>query len=152
MRSLRSGSSALREQARAPAAQRKAVLVSASLPKQQRPVSVRSAGNNGLGAGAPRTAHAVLAARPARSRAVKVQAFFNNIFSKPNQAEMTRKKYQARVDEINALEPKMQALTDEQLRQKTEDFKRRAQNGESLDAILVEAFAVGAGAEPQAHA
>lgn len=46
------------------------------------------------------------------------------------------------VDDINALEPKMQKLSDEELRAKTEEFKARIESGESLDSLLVEAFAV----------
>ena len=46
------------------------------------------------------------------------------------------------VTKINAHEPSIQALTDEQLQQKTLEFKERFQNGESLDALLPEAFAV----------
>lgn len=46
------------------------------------------------------------------------------------------------VNKINAHEPSIQALSDEQLKQKTADFKARHQNGESLDALLPEAFAV----------
>lgn len=52
------------------------------------------------------------------------------------------KRYQKRVQVINALEPEMQALSDEQLRGKTEEFKQRLENGESIDNILPEAFAV----------
>ncbi len=43
---------------------------------------------------------------------------------------------------INAIEPQMQALSDEQLRAKTEEFKARFQAGETLDQLLPEAFAV----------
>ncbi len=46
------------------------------------------------------------------------------------------------VSKINAYEATIQALSDEQLQQKTEEFKARHQNGESLDALLPEAFAV----------
>ncbi|WP_131668412.1 preprotein translocase subunit SecA [Psychrobacter pygoscelis] len=46
------------------------------------------------------------------------------------------------VSKINAHESSIQALSDEELKQKTADFKARHQNGESLDAILPEAFAV----------
>ena len=46
------------------------------------------------------------------------------------------------VSKINAQEAGIQALSDEQLQQKTEEFKARHQNGESLDALLPEAFAV----------
>ncbi|MBL7004743.1 MAG: preprotein translocase subunit SecA [Gammaproteobacteria bacterium] len=47
-----------------------------------------------------------------------------------------------RVKLINALEPEIQALTDEQLKQKTEEFKKRLGDGETIDSILNEAFAV----------
>ena len=46
------------------------------------------------------------------------------------------------VSKINAYEAAIQALSDEQLQQKTEEFKVRHQGGESLDALLPEAFAV----------
>ncbi len=46
------------------------------------------------------------------------------------------------VSQINALEPTIQALSDEALRQKTEDFQLAIQSGQSLDSVLVEAFAV----------
>ena len=52
------------------------------------------------------------------------------------------KKLQAKVDAIGVLESKYEALTDEQLREETEQFKRRLRGGETLDDILVEAFAV----------
>ena len=43
------------------------------------------------------------------------------------------------VDKIEALRPSMQALTDEQLRAKTDEFKKRLADGETLDDILPEA-------------
>jgi len=52
------------------------------------------------------------------------------------------KQYRRVVEQINALEPQFEALSDEQLRGKTEEFKQRVAGGESLDAILPEAFAV----------
>ncbi len=45
-------------------------------------------------------------------------------------------------DKIEALEPQMQALSDEELRAKTDEFKARYQAGEDLDSMLPEAFAV----------
>jgi len=51
------------------------------------------------------------------------------------------RKYQPRVDEINALEPELITLTDEQLRARTADFKKQLADGASLDDILVPAFA-----------
>jgi len=46
------------------------------------------------------------------------------------------------VEKINAIEPALQALSDDQLSAKTAEFKERHQKGESLDALLPEAFAV----------
>jgi preprotein translocase subunit SecA len=52
------------------------------------------------------------------------------------------KQYGQKVKEINALEPTMQALSDDALRAKTEEFKQRFTAGESLEKLLPEAFAV----------
>ena len=52
------------------------------------------------------------------------------------------KQYFQKVKEINALEPATQALTDDALRAKTEEFKQRFTAGESLEKLLPEAFAV----------
>jgi preprotein translocase subunit SecA len=65
--------------------------------------------------------------------------FFNSIFD-DNAREI--KKYQKKVQLINELEPDIKALTDDQLRAKTDEFKQRLENGESLDSLLPEAFAV----------
>lgn len=46
------------------------------------------------------------------------------------------------VDEIEEMEPKIKALSDEQLKAKTPEFKKRLEDGETLDDILPEAFAV----------
>lgn len=51
-------------------------------------------------------------------------------------------KYRERVENINNFEPDMKALSDAELRAKTETFKQRLANGETLDDILYEAFAV----------
>ncbi len=51
------------------------------------------------------------------------------------------KQYSQTVKRINAFEPALQALTDEQLRAKTDEFRQRHANGESLDDLLPEAFA-----------
>ncbi|MDP2961911.1 MAG: preprotein translocase subunit SecA [Sulfurimicrobium sp.] len=52
------------------------------------------------------------------------------------------KQYMQTVRAINALEPSLQALSDDQLRAKTDEFKQRHGKGESLDSLLPEAFAV----------
>ncbi len=58
------------------------------------------------------------------------------------QTERDLKRLQPNVVRINALEPAMRQLSDEQLRAKTEEFKKRLRDGESLDDLLVETFAV----------
>jgi preprotein translocase subunit SecA len=58
------------------------------------------------------------------------------------QNERELKKLRPIVDQVNALEPAVQQLTDEQLRAKTGEFRERQANGESLDDLLAEAFAV----------
>ena len=45
------------------------------------------------------------------------------------------------IEEINSIEVQLQSLTDEQLKERTEQFKARYQQGETLDAMLPEAFA-----------
>ena len=62
------------------------------------------------------------------------------LFGSSNERKV--KTLSARVAAINALEPRMLALSDADLRAKTEAFKARVAAGETLDAILPEAFAV----------
>ena len=52
------------------------------------------------------------------------------------------KHYRRQCDQINKLEPAMQALTDEQLKAKTLEFRERIAKGETTDDLLPEAFAV----------
>ena len=56
-------------------------------------------------------------------------------------SEHELKRIKPLVDRIESLEPEWEALTDEQLRDKTAEFKKRLADGETLDDILVEAFA-----------
>src|SRR5262245_54376343 len=58
------------------------------------------------------------------------------------QNEREIKRLRPAVAEIGVLEPQIQALTDEQLRAKTDEFRKRVAEGETLDDLLVEAFAV----------
>jgi len=55
--------------------------------------------------------------------------------------ERILKSIQPIVEAVNALEPEIQKLGDEQLLKKTEEFRRRLKEGETLDDILVEVFA-----------
>ena len=69
-----------------------------------------------------------------------IMGFLEKLFGTYSEREV--KKLQGIADKIEALEPSMQALTDEELQAKTIEFKERIQKGESLDSILPEAFAV----------
>ena len=66
-------------------------------------------------------------------------SFINKIFGNSSAREI--KRIQPLVDKIIALKPQMEALTDEQLQHKTVEFKERLANGETLDDILVDAYA-----------
>ena len=65
---------------------------------------------------------------------------FRKIFGSRN--DRIIKSLRKEVDKINALEPQMQALSDEELAAKTDEFKQRYQQGETLEQMLPEAFAV----------
>ena len=65
--------------------------------------------------------------------------FFNKLFGSHTDREL--KKIYPLVDKIEALEPKMQALSDDELRAKTAEFQERYDGGEDLDSLLPEAFA-----------
>jgi preprotein translocase subunit SecA len=69
-----------------------------------------------------------------------ISGLLKKIFGSRN--ERLIRQYFLTVARINALEPAVQALSDEQLRAKTEEFKRRHADGASLDDLLPEAFAV----------
>ena len=68
-----------------------------------------------------------------------LQSIAQRFFGSANDREV--KRLQAMVGEINALEPDIEKLTDDELRARTEDFKKRFVDGESLDDMLIEAFA-----------
>ena len=61
------------------------------------------------------------------------------VFGTPNDRKV--KSVRPLVEKINALEPEFQKLSDEGLKEKTREFQKRVQDGESLEAILPEAFA-----------
>src|SRR5208337_3194087 len=65
--------------------------------------------------------------------------FLKKIFGTKN--ERVLKGFFAVVEQINALEPSVAALDDSALAAKTDEFKRRLENGQTLDDILKEAFA-----------
>ena len=66
--------------------------------------------------------------------------FLTKLFGSRN--DRLLKQYRKTVARINAIEPEYEKLSDEALRSKTQEFKDRIAKGESLDAILPEAFAV----------
>lgn len=69
-----------------------------------------------------------------------LQSVLSRVFG--NKHERDVKKLQPLVDQINSLEPSLKNLPDEQLKAKTDEFKERLAKGETLDDLLVEAYAV----------
>ena len=69
-----------------------------------------------------------------------ISTLFKKLFGSRN--DRLVKQYAQKVHQINALEPAMQALSDDELRAKTAEFKQRFINGETLDDLMPEAFAV----------
>ena len=69
-----------------------------------------------------------------------LQSIFKKVFGSRN--ERLVKQYLQKVKAINALEPAMEKLSDLDLAGKTAEFKSRIENGEALDKLLPEAFAV----------
>ena len=65
--------------------------------------------------------------------------FIEKVFGTHSDREL--KRIMPLVDKVEALRPTMQALTDEQLRAKTQEYKDRLANGETLDDLLPEAYA-----------
>ncbi len=68
-----------------------------------------------------------------------LRGLFNKIIGNADQREIAR--LQKVIEQINALEPAFKALSNAQLRAKTDEFHRRLARGDTLDDILVEAFA-----------
>ena len=66
--------------------------------------------------------------------------FLTQIFGSRN--DRLLKQYRKTVERINALEPSLETLSDDELRGKTDAFKARVASGETLDSVLPEAFAV----------
>jgi len=69
-----------------------------------------------------------------------ISGFLKKIFGSRN--DRLLKQYTAVVQRINALEPRMQAMSDAELAAQTPAFKNRLANGETLESLLPEAFAV----------
>ena len=69
---------------------------------------------------------------------------FTNLISKfvPSKNVRELKRIQPIVEAVGALEPTIQAMSDEELRAKTAEFRQRLEKGESMEDLLVEAFAV----------
>ena len=68
-----------------------------------------------------------------------IKKVFKKVFGSRNDRMI--RKMQKVVDQINALEPELQALSDEALKGKTAAFRTRLEEGTSLDDLLPEAFA-----------
>ncbi|KAJ7519747.1 hypothetical protein O6H91_20G054300 [Diphasiastrum complanatum] len=73
--------------------------------------------------------------------AASLGGLLGGLFKGPDAGEATRQQYVSSVGLVNSFENEMKLLSDEQLRQKTAEFKQRVISGESLDSLLP-AFAV----------
>src|SRR5262245_38161718 len=69
-----------------------------------------------------------------------IQTLLAKVVGTQNEREL--KRLRPLVAQVGAFEPQIQALSDERLRGKTAEFRQRLANGETLDDLLVEAFAV----------
>ncbi len=78
-------------------------------------------------------------ARERRVFMLGISTLAKKVFGTPNDRKI--KATQPLVDKINALEPEFQALSDDGIKAKTQEFKDRLTNGETLDDLLPEAFA-----------
>ncbi|KAJ4866044.1 hypothetical protein Rs2_52437 [Raphanus sativus] len=81
-----------------------------------------------------------------RRRSTSVNAslggLLSGIFKTSDNGESTRQQYASTVASVNRLETEISSLSDSDLRGRTDALKQRAQNGESMDSLLPEAFAV----------
>lgn len=70
----------------------------------------------------------------------KIMSFIEKIFGSHSEREVKKLKFA--VDKIEELSPAMEALSDDELKAKTNEFKERLSKGETLDDLLIEAYAV----------
>ncbi|MGM0417286.1 MAG: preprotein translocase subunit SecA [Thermodesulfobacteriota bacterium] len=68
-----------------------------------------------------------------------ITSLFKSIFGTRNDREL--KRIQKVVEKVNSIEPEFENLSDEELKNKTDEFKKRYQNGEDLESLMPEAFA-----------
>ncbi len=69
-----------------------------------------------------------------------MRSFFTKLLGDPNDKEL--RNIDPFVDEINALEPEVEALSDDQIREAMSDLRHRYEEGETLDDLLIESFAL----------
>lgn len=58
-------------------------------------------------------------------------------------SERELKRHKGTLDKVLSLKPEMEKLSEDQMKEKTAEFKRRLENGETLDDLLPEAFCFG---------
>ncbi|XP_068303415.1 protein translocase subunit SecA, chloroplastic [Pyrus communis] len=90
----------------------------------------------------PETSRMVCRRRRRMQAVASLGGLLGGIFKGSDTGESTRQQYAPTVSVINGLEAQMSALSDSELREKTRLFQERAKQGESLDSLLPEAFAV----------
>ncbi|MFW5990149.1 MAG: DEAD/DEAH box helicase, partial [Campylobacterales bacterium] len=69
-----------------------------------------------------------------------IKKLFSGLLPSKNDREL--KKYKKRVDEINALEKDYEGMSDDELKNSFEKLKQRVVDGESLDSVLIQSFAI----------
>ncbi|CAN1199247.1 Protein translocase subunit SECA1, chloroplastic [Linum perenne] len=77
-----------------------------------------------------------------RPMAASLTGFLGGIFKGTDTGESTRQQYSQTVGLVNRFESEIASLSDPELRERTSGLKQRAQQGESLDSLLPEAFAL----------
>ncbi|BFG23763.1 hypothetical protein CerSpe_100370 [Prunus speciosa] len=90
----------------------------------------------------PKTSRMASRRRQRTQAVASLGGLLGGIFKGTDTGESTRQQYASTVSVINGLEAQMSALSDSELREKTRLFQERAKQGESLDSLLPEAFAV----------
>ncbi|KAH0981963.1 hypothetical protein GBA52_009140 [Prunus armeniaca] len=90
----------------------------------------------------PKTSRMASRRRRRMQAVASLGGLLGGIFKGTDTGESTRQQYASTVSVINGLEAQMSALSDSELREKTRLFQERAKQGESLDSLLPEAFAV----------
>ncbi|CAN7009390.1 unnamed protein product [Brassica rapa subsp. trilocularis] len=114
--------------------------------RHNRPLSSSPFPGNGIKLGLSGCSSSSTSSLRIRRRSTSVHAslggLLSGIFKTSDNGESTRQQYASVVASVNRLESEISSLSDSDLRGRTDALKQRAQQGESMDSLLPEAFAV----------